>query len=131
MPFTVSAKGAASPEEVWARYTQPERWPTWAPHMKRAIYPYPRIVEGTFGRVYAYGGFSLPFSIDALDADGWTWGWSVYVAGQRIELKHGVVAGASHTRAWVSIGLPLPIALGYAPIAKLALRRLVRAQAPD
>lgn len=127
MPLTVRAKGSAPPDVVWARYTEPEQWPTWAPHMKRAEYPYPRVTPGTFGRVYAYGGFSLPFSIDAVDEEARTWDWSVYLASQRIELKHGVVAHGSRTRVWASIGLPLPLALAYAPVAKLALHRLVSA----
>ncbi len=127
MPLTVRAEGSAPPDVVWARYTEPERWPTWAPHMKRAEYPYPRVLPGTFGRVYAYGGLSLLFSIDAVDEAERVWDWSVYLASQRVELQHGVVSRGSRTRAWARIGLPLPLALGYAPMAKLALRRLVGA----
>lgn len=127
MPLTVRAKGSASPDVVWARYTEPEQWPTWAPHMKRAEYPYSRVTPGTFGRVYAYGGFSLLFSIDAVDEAERTWDWSVYVGSQRIELKHGVVSRGSRTQTWASVGLALPLALGYAPVAKLALHRLVGA----
>lgn len=126
MPVTARARGSAPADVVWARYTEPERWPSWAPHMKRADYPYPRVTPGTFGRVYAYGGFSMPFSIDAVDEQARTWDWSVYLGSLRIELQHGVETKGSRTAAWASIGLPLPLALGYAPVATLALRRLVR-----
>ena len=102
----LTESGPAAPAEVWRRYTQPGLWPTWAPHLVAVDYPHEAIRPDTTGVVRGgVGWVALPVPI-AFD--------------------HGVrPADRGGATAWVRIGLPLPLAAAYAPLARWALRRLV------
>lgn len=60
---------------------------------------------------------------------GWVPGavWTPTVGPVRVRMRHGVDRLGKGSRAWVEIDAPRPLALPYAPIARLALRRLVAA----
>ncbi len=129
----LSATGCPSPEEVWARYTRPELWPTWSPYLREVDYPDAVVRPGTTGRVTGVGGVVAVFRIDAVDHAARTWSWSVRSGPLRVSLDHGVVPagpGSGHvggSRAWLVMHALWPVAVGYAPFARLSLGRLVAA----
>jgi hypothetical protein len=129
----LSATGRAAPDEVWARYTRPELWPTWSPYLREVDYPDAVVHPGTTGRVTGVGGTVAVFRIDAVDHDARTWSWSVRFGPVRLSLDHGVLPagpGSGHvggSRAWLVMHALWPVALGYAPLARLSLGRLVAA----
>jgi len=126
-----SVTGAAPPDEVWARYTRPALWPTWSPHLREVAYPDAVVRPGTTGRVTGVGGVVAHFRIDAVDHEAHTWSWTVRCGPLRVALDHGVNPGAPRSgsadgsTAWLVTHALWPVAIGYAPLARLALHRLV------
>ncbi|MEO5662074.1 MAG: hypothetical protein ABIR39_02215 [Nocardioides sp.] len=119
----ISAAGAATREQVWLRYVTPELWPTWAPHLRGVTCADSTVRAGSSGTVHGPAGLRVPFEVLEIDDVQRTWSWRV---GRPIgiTMKHGVDdAPEAGARAWVELPLAL---LGYAPLAQLALRRLVR-----
>jgi len=125
----LSASGLLPVDDVWARYTQPVWWPRWAPHLREVDYPEPVVTPGTTGRVTGVGGVVAVFRIDAVDEVARTWSWSVRSGPLRLSFEHGVGAAASGSglvsTAWLVTHARWPVALGYAPIARYSLGRLV------
>lgn len=125
----LSASGPLPVDEVWARYTQPAWWPRWAPHLREVDYPEPVVTPGTTGRVAGVGGVVADFRIDAVDEVARTWSWSVRSGPLRLSFEHGVDAAAPGSgqvsTAWLVVHAVWPVALGYAPIARHSLGRLV------
>ena len=90
---------------------------------------------GTTGRVTGVGGVVAVFRIDAVDHEARTWSWSVRSGPLRLSFDHGVdPAEGDPGRApaappgWS----PTPCGrsrVGYAPLARLALGRLVTPRA--
>jgi hypothetical protein len=127
----LSSTGPADPDEVWERYTQPVWWPVWSPHIREVDYPDAVVRPGTTGRVTSVGGVVAVFRIDAVDHDARTWSWSVRSGPLRLSLAHGVEPAARDSAhpggstAWLVTSALWPVALAYAPLAKLAIHRLV------
>ena len=125
------ATGALPVEEVWERYTRPVWWPHWAPHIREVDYPHAVVRPGTTGLVTGVGGVVAVFHIDAVDEVERTWSWSVRSGPLRLAFDHGVdhaPEGSKHpggSTAWLVTHAPWPVALGYAPVARLSLGRLV------
>jgi hypothetical protein len=71
------------------------------------------------------------FRIDAVDHEARTWSWSVRSGPLRLSFDHGVDPAEADPRradsstAWLVTRALWPVAVGYAPLAKLALDRLV------
>ena len=132
-----SVTGAAAPDEVWARYTRPALWPTWSPQLREVDYPDAVVRPGTTGRVTGIGGVVAHFRVDAVDHEARTWSWSVRGGPLRLSFDHGVdpaVPGtgpAGGSTAWLVTHALWPVAVGYAPLARLALHRLVAPGRPD
>lgn len=122
----VSATGDLAPEHVWARYTEPRRWSVWAPQIREVDYPHEVVEPGTTGRVTGVGGVIAVFRVDAVDHDARTWTWSVRSGPLRVVLAHGVEASEDGSTAWADVHALWPVVLGYVPIARWALGRLVR-----
>lgn len=138
MALIVSAAGPASVQMVWDRYVTPEIWPGWAPHIQAVSYPYPTLAPGTVGELRGPAGARLDFRIDAVDEMARRWSWTVSrrwpapTVGLRAQVRmdHGVQGESRQgsvggSRAWVRMHLPAPVALLYAPLARIALSRLV------
>lgn len=126
----LAASGPLPIEDVWERYTQPEWWPQWAPHMRNVEYRHAIVTPGTTGRVEGVGGVVAHFYIDAVDTVAHTWAWSVRSGPIRVCFEHGVDVAPRTSRrqsvAWLVMHGLWPVVLGYAPIARYSLRRLVR-----
>ncbi len=126
-----SATGPLDPDEVWRRYTEPARWTVWAPHLREVDYPDAVVRPGTTGRVTGVGGIVAVFRVDVVDPEARRWSWSVRSGPLRMRLEHGVDPagpGSAHplgATAWLVTHALWPVAVGYAPVARWSLERLV------
>lgn len=122
MSLRITATGGATPDEVWKRYVTPELWPTWSPQLRRVSCSDATIRPGSTGTAHGPAIVRVPFAVLTVDEVARTWSWRV---GKPvgITMAHGVDEHARGATAWVEI--PLALA-AYAPIAHLALRRVVR-----
>ncbi len=122
------ATGLAPVEVAWERYADPARWASWSPQIRQVRTAGRRIAPGVRGTVVGPLGFRVPFEVLAVDEAARTWRWWVRLGPAEIELGHAVWSVAGRTRTTLDLSGPLravPLLLGYAPIAQLALRRLV------
>ncbi len=121
------ASGPLDPAAAWERYAVPSRWPEWSPQISRVELPVERIAPGVRGTVHAAGGVKLGFVIDAVDEAARTWSWTVRFTLVKLHLDHWVEDGPDGgSTTGLRVSGPAPVVLGYAPLAKVALERLVR-----
>lgn len=125
--LTLHATGPAAPDEVWERYAVPARWQQWAPQITGVELPAARLASGLRGRVHAPLGVTLPFVVDTVAEAARQWSWTVSAGPVRLHLLHWVGEGpdGGSTTGLRITGPPLLVA-GYAPLAQLAIGRLVR-----
>ncbi len=125
MRHTIRVTGPATAETQWHAYAHTARWPAWAPHLRR-VDPEAALAVGLSGRVVGLAGVTARFAVTAVDAEAGTWRWTVTAGPVRLELDHAVGDG------WTSLTItgPAPVVLGYLPVARLALTRLVRLGPP-
>ncbi|MGY1690204.1 SRPBCC family protein [Geodermatophilus sp. SYSU D01105] len=125
--LTLHATGPEAPAEVWERYAVPARWPEWAPQITGVDVPGPRLVAGVAGRVRGPVGVALPFVVDAVDEAARQWSWTVSLGPVRLHLLHWVAEGPDGgSTTGLRMDGPAPVVVGYAPLARLAIGRLVR-----
>ena len=129
LTLTVSAAGAASVDDAWSRYTVPELWSSWSPQIQSVSTAHPdeAVVAGTAGTVVGPAGVRVPFTVTHVDQTARRWAWRVRAGLVTLVLEHGVDGVDGRTQAWARVTGPLPAVLGYAPLARLALGRLVAA----
>ena len=121
----LAAAGAAPAEVAWERYAEIAAWRTWAPHLTGTDATAPRLAAGVTGRVHVAGVLRLPFTVTAADHERRRWSWAVRLGPLRLALEHGVEAHGRGSRTWLVMHGPAVVLLAYAPLAWLALRRLV------
>ena len=71
----------------------------------------------------------MPFEVREVDEPTRTWTWRVRLAPGglvRLHLEHGVEAHEDGSATWLHVTGPAPVVLAYAPLARLAMTRLVR-----
>ncbi|SFO56773.1 Polyketide cyclase / dehydrase and lipid transport [Geodermatophilus obscurus] len=125
--LTLHATGPLAPAEAWERYAEPARWPTWAPQITGVQVPEPRLRAGLEGRVRGPLGLVLPFVVESVDEVARRWAWTVSAGPVRLHLVHWVSDGPDGgSTTGLRIRGPLPVVLGYAPLAQLAISRLVQ-----
>ncbi|GAB3845421.1 SRPBCC family protein [Dactylosporangium cerinum] len=124
----ISVEGPRDVDEVWDRYVRPGRWPEWSPQIRAVDYPLEVLRPATSGVVHGPAGLRVRFQV--VDVDGRnalrTWSWIVSVAGVRLALRHTVQATAAGTRTGLTVEGFAPVVASYLPVARVALRRLVR-----
>ena len=125
--LTLHATGPVGPDEAWERYAVPARWPDWAPQITGVELPVARLVAGVRGRVRGPLGVTLPFVVDAVDEAARQWAWTVSAGPVRLHLVHWVAEGPDGgSTTGLRVTGPAPVVVGYAPLAHLAIGRLVR-----
>lgn len=126
MRLPTSVTGSASVDVAWERYADPSQWATWAPQIRSVESSAPRIAAGVTGTVHALFGVSVDFEITEVDEAARSWSWTVRPPGLTMHLEHTVEPwGEAGSRAGLVIDGPAPLVLTYAPIARLALHRLL------
>ncbi len=125
------ARGPVDPAVAWERYADPQLWSTWAPQIQRVETDMTRLTPGGRGTVraglVARPTLGIGFSVLAVDDESRTWAWKVALGPVRMLLEHGVEADGDGARTTLQLRGPLPVLLAYAPVARLALQRLVAA----
>lgn len=128
---TLRTRGDADPDTAWERYADPDLWSTWSPQIQRVDLDAPRLVPGARGTVRAgllpWPTLPVPFRVLEVDEPGRTWAWTVRLGPVGLRLEHGVVPEPGGSATWLTVHGPAPVVAAYAPLARLALGRLVAA----
>ncbi|MFD5449406.1 SRPBCC family protein [Streptomyces sp. NPDC003470] len=124
--LTLNATGPAAPGTVWERYVRVDRWASWSPQIRAVHTDGPYITPALRGTVESFAGLRIPFVIESVDHHHRTWSWRVRLGPVRLRLHHAVRPDPQGSSAGLTLCGPMPVLAGYAPLARLALRRLVR-----
>ncbi len=140
MRVRLTAAGPADPGLVWDRYDDLDRWAVWAPQIRRVDAPSRRLAPGLTGTVHPVLGPGVRFTVHEVDPVARVWSWQAGLGPIVLHLAHGVeghgveghgVKGhgveGTGARTWLEVRGPAPFVLAYAPLARYALARLVRA----
>lgn len=125
---STAVDGGAGVDVAWARYDRPSRWPSWSPQLRVVDVDGPdRLRPGLRGSVRGPVPPALPFEVTAVDEPARTWSWTVHLGPVPLHLEHGVepLPGRPGSRVTLRMTGPWPVVLGYLPLARLALGRLV------
>jgi hypothetical protein len=127
--LTLRAHGPAPADEAWERYACPRLWSSWSPQISRVDVDADRLSTGVTGRVHSLAGVYADFTVDSWDETAREWRWTVRPFGSArlaLVLEHGVTERDDGATSWLRLSGPLPLVLGYAAPARLALHRLVQ-----
>ena len=126
MRHSLEVCGPAAPALAWERYSDRALWSTWAPQIRHVTWEGgDRLAPGLAGVVHAIARVDVPFEVTAVDAAAHDWSWTVRVLGVTLRMRHTLEAHGGGARAGLVIEGPPPVVLGYAPVARIALRRLL------
>ena len=129
----IHASGPLPVDEAWERYADPDRWSSWAPHLRaveiEASGVDRRLHPGLTGVVLGPVGVRAHFVVKAVDEAARRWSWEVRALGVTLQLLHTLDASPEDTHAGLVLQGPLPVVLLYRPVARWALRRLVAVSA--
>ncbi len=123
--LSLRVRGAAPVDVAWRRYAELDRWPSWSPQVRDVEAASRLLVPGLQGRVVGPVGLRVPFTVLDVGARSWTWEVRPPI-GAPVRLVHGVTGDVGGCTATLVMQGLAPLVLGYAPFARLALRRLVR-----
>lgn len=122
--MTLRARGRASSDVVWERYADLDQWTQWSPQIQGVSAPDRRLRPGLAGQVR--GPFDVKVSFTVTEVHERSWSWVVALPlGARLHMTHDVTTLDSGAAASLRITGPAPLVLTYAPLAQLALHRLV------
>ncbi|MDQ1034086.1 hypothetical protein QFZ75_000502 [Streptomyces sp. V3I8] len=138
--MNLRAIGPAPAGTVWRRYTHFQQWPGWSPQIRAVHTDTAHIAPGVRGSVESVVGLSVAFVVEDVDPERRSWSWRVRLGPVRVRLRHDVLPRTTGARTGVGTGAgtgvgtetrlvmqgPLLALIAYAPLARLALRRLVR-----
>jgi hypothetical protein len=132
MRLNLVASGPVPVALAWRRYARPALWPTWSPQLRSVEITGDgqsdeELVVGLTGRVFGPLGVHADFTVVSLDAAAHRWSWVVRRGPLAVRLHHALEArpGRAGSRTTLELQGPLPLVLGYSPIAYYALHRLV------
>ena len=123
--LTLRATGPTPAPDVWEAYADPQRWSQWAPHIRR-VEAVGRLRPGLAGQVFSVVPPPVSFEVTDVDAKRRRWSWQAVFGPIRMSFDHGVDVCGEGSDTWLTMHGPLPLLVLYAPIARLALHRLVR-----
>ena len=126
---TLRASGPADADLAWGRYDDPALWSTWAPQIQRVDASTARLQTGTTGTVHAgllpWPTIPVPFEVLDVDRAARRWTWRVTLGPVRMLLEHGVDPEGTGSSTFLHVRGPALVVLPYAPLARMALSRLV------
>jgi hypothetical protein len=127
----LQAHGVAPVTLAWERYADPSRWSDWAPQIQGVETEMVRLVAGGTGTVRAgllpWPTLGVPFRVLEVDEVAMQWSWEARTGPLRLRLEHGVTSHLTGSSTWLRVHGPLPVVLAYAPLARVALGRLLEA----
>lgn len=127
----LQAHGNAPVTLAWERYADPALWSSWAPQIQRVDTDLERLGPGGTGTVRAgllpRPTIGVPFRVLEVDEQARSWAWEVHLGPLRLHLEHDVTARGDGSATSLRVHGPLPVILAYAPVARVALSRLVAA----
>ena len=124
--ITLRTSGSAPVNCVWQRYADTREWSTWSPQIRRVSTDgRQRIVPGLTGTVHGPAGIAVHFVVLDVDEEERTWTWQVRWGPVTLRLEHSVTSKGTCSATALTMRGPLPVLLTYAPLARLALHRLV------
>lgn len=121
----LEVSGPLPPTTCWRRYDELAQWAEWAPQIVSVQAPANRLAVGLSGVVRVTGGLTVPFTVTEVDPSALTWSWIARLGPIPLSLHHGIHLSSEGTRASLAIEGPAAVVLTYAPLARLALWRLV------
>lgn len=121
---TLRAHGSASPEVVWERYADLDAWSHWAPRIRGVEASHRRLRPGLQGRVRGPLGVAVRFTVTDVHDRSWSWRVALPL-GLHLDLEHVVTTHGKGAATELRVRGLAPVVLACAPIAQLALRRLV------
>ena len=124
---TLRAGGSAPVEVAWERYLHPSLWPGWSPPIRSVQAPADRLSPGLHGTVHGPAGVRIRFVVTDVDEAARTWSWRPSFGPVTLSLQHEVRAEPAGSSTLLRISGPAPVVIGYLPLARWALGRLVRA----
>ncbi|MET9256457.1 SRPBCC family protein [Streptomyces sp. NPDC003717] len=124
--LTLRAAGRARADLVWSRYTTYREWPRWSPQIVRVEAPGERVAAGARGTVRSLPGIAVAFRVESVDEERRRWVWRVRLGPVRLRLTHEVRALGDGAETSLRIEGPALAVAAYAPLARLALHRLLR-----
>ncbi len=123
--LSLAASGPADPDVAWRRYAELDRWPDWSPQVRGVEASGRTLVPGLSGHVLGPAGLRVAFTVESVGDRVWT--WVVHpLPGASVRLHHAVLARGTGCTTTLVLSGPAPLVLPYAPVARLALGRLVR-----
>jgi len=124
----VSVVGDLDPRAVWERYAELSVWKDWSPQIRWVDASADRLAPGLTGTVHGLLGVTADFEVLTVDEARRTWSWRARSGPVELLLHHAVLAHDGGSQATLEISGPGPAVLAYAPVAEVALRRLVRSR---
>ncbi len=122
----ISASGPLHPHVVWERYAELSEWKDWSPQIRWVDATGARLTPGLTGTVHALFGVTTDFVVLDVDEAQRSWTWRATTGPISMVLHHAVRDHLGGTVTTLSIDGPAFLPLLYAPVAEVALRRLVR-----
>ncbi len=124
----VDARGRASADDAWLRFTTPSSWPVWAPLIRDVEASAEVLAAGTTGRVLGPAGVAVDFEVTRVDPDLRSWSWRVGRGSAAAHMDHHVVpAAGGGSRAFLRVpGRSASLLQPYRIPASAALKGLVR-----
>ncbi len=129
----VEARGLASADDAWLRFTTPATWSVWAPQIRGVEASDTELGVGTTGRVQGPPGVAVDFEVTHVDPERRTWSWRAGRGRAEVHMDHHVVpAAAGGSRAFLRVpGRSAALLQPYRIPAGGALRRLVSGSVGD
>lgn len=127
MKRRIEVIGRAPTDRAWERYHEIRNWSGWAPQIRSVRADAQTLTPGAQGTVHGPAGLSIAFRVLEVDAGSRTWSWTARRWGLKVHMHHDLVELRGGTRAGLTLTGPAVVVAPYAPIARLALKRLVAA----
>lgn len=128
MRQSIQVRGTSSPELAWERYYYFAKWSEWSPLIQSVESDDEHLQPGRTGTVRGPCELGIKFTVIAVDEQARTWDWKVVVPvlGSTLRLHHAVTEDMNGCATELIIEGAALLVLGYLPLARLALTRLVR-----